>query len=569
MLWTQMPPKVIDDYLWENGWLYEGKKPVRSKRISNYYVQVVENLNGNNGQVFLKLLFVIGENEQSVEKIVALENFKHVDVIKDVSYLCIEEHARKSRNVLFQLLQLQLEALENVGFYIDTIGWHYIDEKWLYCAGDKIYKESDEISVNIKPELEAEYRLVYRKRDTQAILECLKMLIQRNDVSANICLTFLVTGVLKSIFADVQAIPQFVLFLVGPTACGKTTTASYFFDMYNRDVEYSFALSELNSTKVSIEYMLDKFKDCVYIIDDLAQGVSQQETKEWEKTASKIIRTAANSNPRKYMSGYNVKEYDSQGMIVFTAEKIIDVPSLINRTFLLDMGKFPIRHEILKFMELDKLFIPTFINDFLSWSSKNIQEIKYIIENYWKPFRKTNTDDKKYDIRLKNTMYILHISAKIIQKYYESRMNDLQTAEEIYSKLHDAIAIVGEYENNVLKEINKKNKEHNFAEILYSLVEDEKINVAPSQKEFVSSEYDAYFKSHKKYLCIKPECLRRKIVKFTENQQITTNAIGKYFSERGLLRIEGNYNKSKQVNGLGRFYFIYYQELKKELGIKD
>jgi hypothetical protein len=157
--------------------------------------------------------------------------------------------------------------------------------------------------------------------------------------------------------------------MYGKTQTYKTTTAKYFFDIYNQQNGTAFALEDLTSSEAALQSRILEFRDCVFILDDLSDGATNARTMRKKNTVDDFIRTAANCNSRLTKSGNSILGSVYDCSLAITAEYLLEIESSINRTILIDMEKHLLDENVLKFYAKHPL-LPTHFSELFIGQAK-------------------------------------------------------------------------------------------------------------------------------------------------------------------------------------------------------
>lgn len=537
-----MPEIIKARYKWENGNLSLGKK-----LISNFYVEPVRKIKGSDKKKYIEVRYVFGEKEEFTEIIDYSEQNKLPipPALYDKSIIFV----RTAPEELLILLKLQLnDNIPENGYYINSLGWHYIGDRWIYCNGDKLLPESGLADIYIHPKIHENFHMRYDDTMSEdAILELVKEMIDFQNPAIHMCFLYLVMGLLRKLFFEANVAPKFVLYISGTTATYKTTLANYFFDIYNEGKGISRAAADLTSSESALRSIISEFKDCVFVLDDLSKSVSVSETRAKEVTVNNFIRTIANCEENNRKTGQRVIGELAQCGIAFTAEYVLSVESIVNRTILVDMDKFSLNEEILKFFQENELLMYSFSHMFLIWSVEHVMMILKVIKDEWNVHRENKTKD--FNPRLVDSLGILWIVVKIIWKYFLDKGVWEKRYEKMFQK---SLKNVLFNEQDKLDKLRFENKDYNIVEEIANLFAMKKL--VPILSIFgLAGEASCWQEGG--YIFTKTEHLANELQKVIKNETITVNKVSTALKKEGILKLDKSGDATVKKHGI-RYYRI-------------
>ncbi len=547
MAWADMPESVRKRYTWENGILSLGRV-----MISDYYVRPLRRLRSPGGREYLEIGFVVGDEETLHVLTMELDAFSSMEL--PVRMMC-NDYKRSSRGELLILLKMQMRQLPEPDWYIDSVGWHLLDSQWIYCAGNEVFPLDIGLGQAIARDVREKYQIRYDDRAPEEILDSMQELIRLNCIPANLCLVYLVTGLLRTLFFSLDIPPRFLLYLCGSTGTYKTTLANYFFDLYRRGDGTSFASEDFTSSEAALQSRILEFRDCVFLLDDLSPGVNSRETSRKETVANNFIRTAANCEKRLIKSGKQVQGTGFECSIAITAENILELESLVNRTLLVDMDKYPLNQETLGFLLHHPTLVPSFARLFLMWAAENTELICRSIRMFWDNYREnTEQDAPPEHPRLRDTMNILSISTQILLYFFELQNLDVKSFAGCFV---DAMDIVQRDEEHVLRGLHSQNIRYDISREIVNL-----INTRQIMQTMPAFGGEAYI--HKEYLYIQPKFLLEQLEKVINDEEFSVHKLSSYLGKKGLLVKDNSRDYTKKNSNGKRYYQIDLKRLEEE-----
>jgi hypothetical protein len=123
-------------------------------------------------------------------------------------------------------------------------------------------------------------------------------------------------------------VPDFVLWLWGPTGSFKSTLAALALSHFGAFSETTLPLS-FESTANALERSMFLLKDTVAVVDDWRPAVSRSDASEMDRKAQRLLRAAGNRQGRGRMTSDTTlrRSYPPRGLVVATAEALPEGPA--------------------------------------------------------------------------------------------------------------------------------------------------------------------------------------------------------------------------------------------------
>jgi Domain of unknown function (DUF927) len=123
-------------------------------------------------------------------------------------------------------------------------------------------------------------------------------------------------------------VPDFAIWLWGPTGSYKSTLAALLLSHYGAFSEATLPLS-FESTANALERSLFLLKDTLAVVDDWRPGVSRGDTSQMDSKAQRLLRAAGNRQGRGRMTSDTTlrRSYAPRGVILATAESLPEGPA--------------------------------------------------------------------------------------------------------------------------------------------------------------------------------------------------------------------------------------------------
>lgn len=293
------------------------------------------------------------------------------------------------------------------------VGWRFINNKWCFLHGFGAIGATDR---SIRGDKNKIIEVDYNLSRLEALNRTLNMLEIAEYQKTVPMFLYTHLGVLKEIFKEAEANPEFSLWLEGLTGSRKTSVAKVFFNIYNRSNDYIPAT--FKDTLASLEEKSFQYKDSLLIVDDFFHSTSKNEWNYTQQTASEILRRFGDnfSKSRLDRNMNRGKQYPPRGMLVITGEVTIKGESTVSRYVTIGIEKNDINLEVLKYHQENPKLLSTNLYYFIQWVSNNSNKIiKYIKDNF-RNLRNENQGKYRHG-RLIETYTIYQLICNIFLNY--------------------------------------------------------------------------------------------------------------------------------------------------------
>lgn len=424
------------------------------------------------------------------------------------------------------IVENRAEELSPVG--ISELGFHCINGKHIYVAGDTIIGDIDNQQVVIDEKL-FRFKLEYdsEKSEKMAYHEMLKIMHVEPGVS-DIVMIYVISGVLKSLYKDAGVALKNILYLMGRSQTRKTTLACLQSQIYNCKSEPRMNCRRIDSSYASIEQELKTYKDAVFVYDDLYYESNAVSRRQNEKNLKSILRECADDNGRQTMKG--AAEINAQ--VIVTAEYLIDGLTNVGRLIFVNV-KEPINSDNLYGVQQQNLSIPTFVRFFIEWVCDNYNDIVDFVKD--KIFDKSTNILNSDFPRFNESCRILLITFSIIIEY--GRVKNI-ISEDVARKL--AVSVCANlkktfcYQEKIashLRMSEMKNKKHNLSRCLLQVI----------NSGVIKPKKDTEFFAKKGYYYITCSYFG-KVLNDEFKIKYSSKEISKYFSDRRISKSAGDKN---------------------------
>ena len=196
-------------------------------------------------------------------------------------------------------------------------------------------------------------------------------------------------GVLTTPFEESGNPVKFMLAVIGETNSRKTSLALCMTKIFNRQAIQEPEVT-FSSTEGGLEKAIGTHPDCVLTIDDFMPAATRTKQAELDKKLEKITRMYGDRKGVERMTDFaqnpNAGYYPVKGVGIITGEHIHGVKSSLTRHLILPVERESVRNEILGFYQKNWSILPTYLYDFIDWTTDHYWEVvNYIaarMENY-------------------------------------------------------------------------------------------------------------------------------------------------------------------------------------------
>lgn len=176
-------------------------------------------------------------------------------------------------------------------------------------------------------------RAISESQSYSATVHIAEIISQDNEIIPGILLA-VIHGPLKAVLQEAGIQHDFVTFLVGPSAVGKTSLAGIFCE-YMSEMKIKYACT---SERKILEKDIRGHRDKTLIVDDYCKSKSERMNAKMEFTISELIQNSCDSG-WKLVDQEPAENLSCNPHLIITGEKIIYNESTLNRCFLLKMEK--------------------------------------------------------------------------------------------------------------------------------------------------------------------------------------------------------------------------------------
>lgn len=353
-------------------------------------------------------------NSQYVQSKIDLDKLKHIDFQLDVNEKCYVED-EPTRKALIDLVQFQLSRLEGekVTYLLDKLGYAQLgDGSIVYNAGNRIIG-AEGINVISNDPLRVYNLAVDPLLSNRALFKGIQDMLNLRRDTTPVLFSYFLLALLRTLFQMVDVPIRFCMYLVGESQTFKTTLATYYCALYNRDKDVEQWLHNLTGTETGLLAVLNREKDCVCIIDDLNKSDSSIQERNQEAKISTLIRVAANNVGKETVKGQD----DINSQLLLCGEYLLENESTNNRLVVLMLEPGMIDKAKLTEIEKNPIVLSTFADRFIQWVLRNYNEVCKEIKCFYQDFIRMRAEEEQYQERLNRSVSVLRTAFHIFLNF--------------------------------------------------------------------------------------------------------------------------------------------------------
>lgn len=434
-------------------------------------------------------------------------------------------------------IKSQAKRAENVeSIFFDKLGWHFIDGKRYYCAGNVVLGTEGIVhdGVVVSNELQKKYHLEIDENLSEE--NAAKQVWDYINIKPRITAILFVSGllgVMHQIVLDAGLKIPCVTYLYGPSQTRKTTVSIFGTRFYNRSNLNDVSVTSLrvSSTKVKTEELADELKDATFVLDDLFQDPSVKQRKEYEGRVRNVIRNLADNSSRTTSRS----AFKNNSNVVVTAEYLMESLTDVGRMFLIKVEK-PLDSEKISVCQMNPLGISTFYYYFITWLAENYDSTVDQLKHDYAEFRRNSANQKRCFERLYEQGFLLTFAFNIFLQYLE--VNSEEAGRSLEDKFADFIIQTIKEQCKIMRGIEMRaKKDINFSAEILTLLQKGEIQKGKKGE-------NCYIKDNDLYI-VPGELVRLLSKKY--GRSFSVKEINKYFRDKFMAEVYSD-NRLKKHN---------------------
>ena len=492
--------------------------------IADFYPKVTHVLNRNKESGVDKIYRI---EFYSVDGLIATRELSPKELVK-IDYSEIDDRLLLRPTVagaakeMAYYIKSQAQKTENVeSIYFDKLGWHYINGKRYYCAGNIVLGADGRVhdGVVVSNELQEKYHLetdenLSKEKAAKQVWDYINI---KPRITA-ILFTSGLLGVMHQIVLDAGVKIPCVTYLYGPTQTRKTTVSIFGTRFYNRSNLNDVSVTSLrvSSTKVKTEELADELKDATVVLDNLFQDPSVKQRKEYEGRVRSVIRNLADNSSRTTSRS----AFKNNSNVVVTAEYLMESLTDVGRMFLIEVEK-PLDSASLSRCQENPMGISTFYYHFIIWLAENYDSTVEQLKRSYAEFRRDSANQNRYFERLYEQGFLLTFAFNIFLQYLD--VNSEESGRRLENEFADFIIQTIKEQCKIMREVEMRaKKDINFSAELLTLLYEKELQLTKKGE-------NCYKKKDCIYIL---PCELAKPLSKKYGRTISVKEINKYFRDR-------------------------------------
>jgi hypothetical protein len=319
------PYRIVDGGIFRLKNTREGEIP---QRLTNFTARVEEEVVRDDGAETRRVYKVTGESDGRplLRTEVPATRFGRMEWISDAWGLSARITAEQgAKDYTREAVELLSQDAVTRHLYAHT-GWRELP------SGERVYLHAggaigvEDVEVELEPGLER-YALPASPECSGELAEAVKRSLAFLEVAPYRITAPLLGAAYLAPLSEI-IVPDFTLWLYGPTGALKSTLAALVLSHFGHFSETNLPLS-FESTSNALERSLFLLKDTLAVVDDWRPGVSRSDASELDKRAQRLLRGVGNRQGRGRMTPNTTLRcsYAPRGVVIATAEALPEGPA--------------------------------------------------------------------------------------------------------------------------------------------------------------------------------------------------------------------------------------------------
>ncbi len=478
-----------------------------------------------------------------------LDKFDYSSI--DDSLLLSPTVSTAAKEMAFYIKSQSKNAEKELAIFFDKLGWHNIEGKHFYCAGDTILSIEPIDNFTIAEILSKKYHLEIDRNlsEVDSVKHALKMM----DVDAPATPIIFITGLLgpmRQIILDADINTSCLLCVVAPTQYRKSECVKQLTQIYNRSQIHNssgVSILRVSSSEYKIEELTDILKDSTFILDDLYKEPDNKKRKQNENRVRNLLRNFSDNSSRTTARS----TFANNCQIIVTAEYLLESKTDIGRMMVLRLDN-PINSQSLTECQKNPLALSTFYFFFIKWLCQHYDEIVLRMKTEFARFRDGAALHKVSYERLYEHSFLLRFVFDVFLEYSKSVLKKIDV-EAYQSGFQNYVNLCLDQQSKVLNDISK-------SEVKVTNLSAELFEMLNSGMIILQKKGAACFIKGKK-IFIKNSYFE-KALREKHKQSFSAKHIAAYFRDRYISEVYDD-KRPKKYNG--KCYLVLnIEELKKD-----
>lgn len=417
-------------------------------------------------------------------------------------------------------------------------GWVETNQGWVYLHAAGGVGGID-IEVRHPAELQRYQLPATPEHETEAIKVSLSFL----DIGPRKIMTPLYATIYLSTMATIfKIMPNFCMYLYGPTGCFKTTLAVGMLSHFG-DFPSGEKLSNFEDTPNAVERRAGILKDALFVLDDYCPSATKISAQAKENLAQRAIRGLSNRTARARLNADSTEKgrFDARCIGLITGEELPEGQSTLARLSVIKVALGDIDTDKLTAYQQQAHLLPHAMTSFLLWLRDKIPAVQAEFPERFRALRTSAATDGQHRKTPEQTAFFF-FALEIVSRWLRDKRIYAEDEAKIF--LDESWAILGELADRQARLIQQEDPVLRFTDILQSLITSEKAYIQPmdpAEKTIGTSDFGSNLIGYydKEFLYLMPTSLWHSVGEFCAREQshfpFSRNTIYRMLADRGLL----------------------------------
>ena len=482
---------------------------------------------GEQIRIDVELSFVL-TREGKERHITHIVDMAKLDKMK-LSEIDVDLYTASDKNFVAYIKSLVPEAPTAEKYSIDSLGWVNIDGHYFYNVGNRFIGDTENISLQIACD-DMDISLDANANITEEdAFESVWQIFGECGMKLRLVMIYVFGSVLRQLFKDADYVPRTTVYLVAKTQSGKTTFVQGIgcpFVSDNGDIPN---YTRVSSTKAVTEEAISRFKDMLYIYDDVYVDDKRIRTAIEERVKG-ILRNSADNAPRRKIGADN--QVNAQLLLI--GENLISGISNLGRLLIIHLPD-KLSSTLLSTVHQYRGHIGAFYSNYIDWIANNYNSVVDMIKCELERFYRIQKGSISRDF---DTQFFMMCCTKIFCFYAQDKgFITEQQKENTVKGINKDLVVVLEENHQIFAEAklrDEANKAANYSKILLTCLEEDYLCLSKKGSDF----FEHSCKGEKCYF-IRCEYFSGILFQYFR-RKVSAKALADYFRKRDIGIFENN-----------------------------
>lgn len=353
--------------------------------------EIIEESEGKERSIILYTFLVQMQGAEFTRevKVSELERMDWVrEVTKGRAYFSERTDSRDFPKYVHEVIERDISMVKKLTIY-GLSGWKKINQKIRYVCSKGIIGEPYS---GVSAALDMKFETLAGMDKDESIRHFLGMqAICRKEEKTRMLMIFVNMAVMTTLFELVGYPIKTLLGVLGTTNTMKTSVAMVFSKIFNAQETTSPEVT-FTSTRAGIETYVAKYADAILLVDDFMPGDDKAKQAELNAKLELLCRLYGDRTSKKRMTVFSDKknvEFPVRGCCMITGELMTGVQSSRTRIVCINLRKSDINKDVLSFYQTNPLILPTYLEGFLEYVSRNAEWIMQMMKERMQEYRRS------------------------------------------------------------------------------------------------------------------------------------------------------------------------------------